>query len=95
MLRQILLCLAVSLLAACANHAPEATGAFGRADSNNDRKVSLNEWQLVGGKDAAFLAADPERRGSTRSTGAVCSIVSTSSTCWMVTVPLSAGRARP
>ena len=64
MLRQILLCLAVSLLAACANHAPEAPGAFGRADSNNDRKVSLNEWQLVGGKDAAFLAADPERRGS-------------------------------
>ncbi len=54
---------AAALLSSCASQRPEATGTFGRADSNGDEKVSINEWQLYGGKDAAFLAIDTARRG--------------------------------
>lgn len=64
MMRLTLPLLALTLLTACAHQRPEATGAFGRADTNGDRKISLNEWQLNGGKDAAFLAIDTERKGS-------------------------------
>lgn len=52
------------LLSACAHQQAETAGAFAHADSNHDHKISLNEWQLIGGKDAAFLAVDRERVGS-------------------------------
>lgn len=50
------------LLAACASK-PEAPGAFMSADTNHDGYISLNEWQLRGGRDVSFLAIDRERKG--------------------------------
>lgn len=49
-------------LVACATK-PESAGTFAAADTNHDGYVSLNEWQLRGGKDVSFLAVDTERKG--------------------------------
>lgn len=52
----------VVVLAACASK-PEAPGAFAAADTNRDGSISLNEWQLRGGRDVTFLAIDRDRKG--------------------------------
>ncbi len=57
-----ILAIAFAMLGGCAS-TPERSGAFANADTNGDGYVSMNEWQLRGGKDVTFLAVDKERRG--------------------------------
>lgn len=61
-LSMILVLLALALTACSAPK--QKTAEFIKADTNQDSKISLAEWDRYGGGEASYLAVDPERKGA-------------------------------